>query len=1247
MIQISVLLASLSFLVGVQEKKVEKVQTEFMVEVGAQGTQLTHSIGPKALVNKASAVTATADFASPTPRTTGGKSRKKSTGKKNQLRRVGAPKYVSAQPDFYSLKGIGCLEFDGHDDLYFQSRAFISNSRNFVLETWAYANVKTAKGLHAVVAHGDGARGFLVAQKDDQWVAFVGGMGAVAIGKVERQVWVHLALVYEQGKLSVYQNGKKTQQVNARWRGLSENFSIGGIAGSKKECFAGRIAVVRLSRFKSNQFNPAKDFLIDSKQLKKIQARLTKKQRELISQLVQISGTEQVKQLTNFKQTSDWLVHHVKSPVRILACPNENGLNATIRLTNGLVSRDFFVSENLATVNLRNLSNGAQYLRSIQPEARINLDGKWYDVGGLKGQKLKAYLMNDWLGNLHDDGTGFQFQKIEIGKPKKRYHWKPRFNSGQHAWPPRGKRLTMKYIAPKSAKAEHRNTEVHIHYEMYEGIPVLCKYFEFVNKTKKPIDVDQIETEIIALQQDQLKRIHLESDFSHALFNRETKASDTQHLTGAKINEYMSQGTTTRWRVESGYHFYATHNQHEDKLLDFPHHNVMVSTIPKGPDETVAAGKTFTSMHSFLMLYDNDDAERKSLSYLRIYRTIAPQVNENLLSAFISSTDPKVLEPYMDQAAELGIECLSLQFPSVHIAHDNIDPKYISRFKSIADYGKSKGIILGAYELVIASRNRGARNNVVHPITKRPGGFFGQSACVGSDWFKQYRKNSLQFLDQTGFGMWDIDGPYHGEPCASPDHPGHKGLDDSQWQQWKIFRDFLAELMARDQYLPIPEWNFLCGQSVTSMGYREAAAGLPANLQLLLYRQYIYDGTWYKTPTMGWIEFNLSKLRPFKNNVKEYERWLVQGLGSGTRINWRGPGHFYDTPETKKLVKGWFDWYRRHRKILTSDIVHLARPSGRDLDAIFHVNPSLKERGLVVVFNPLSVPVKKNLDLPLYYTGIEDSAEISVHTDSSDTGTKNTYKLSRDFRVQVPIEVPAQGHIWLLIEDAGKKTGDRQMKKSAQFIDKLNAGKSCTIATMGTSLTGGSSKWVTPFSAWLSEQYGDKAKVVNFGVGASASERYLRGQSGLDVVKKVARLKPDVVFIEFAVNDAYTPYKISLDDSKRNLNKIIDQILDANPSTEVILMTMNGAMDVPSKRVTGAKDRPRIAEYYQGYRDVARKRNLRVCDAWPHWQKLMKKNPSRFLEFVPDGLHPTQKAYQQVLMPILKETLRATNDGAK
>jgi hypothetical protein len=48
------------------------------------------------------------------------------------------------------------------------------------------------------------------------------------------------------------------------------------------------------------------------------------------------------------------------------------------------------------------------------------------------------------------------------------------------------------------------------------------------------------------------------------------------------------------------------------------------------------------------------------------------------------------------------------------------------------------------------------------------------------------------------------------------------------------------------------------------------------------------------------------------------------------------------------------DWYKKHRPILTSDLIHVQRPDGRDLDCLLHVNPQLEEKGLVLCFNPLA-----------------------------------------------------------------------------------------------------------------------------------------------------------------------------------------------------------------------------------------------------------------------------------------------------
>jgi alpha-mannosidase len=212
----------------------------------------------------------------------------------------------------------------------------------------------------------------------------------------------------------------------------------------------------------------------------------------------------------------------------------------------------------------------------------------------------------------------------------------------------------------------------------------------------------------------------------------------------------------------------------------------------------------------------------------------------------------------------------------------------------------------------------------------------------------------------------------------------------------------------------------------------------------------------------------------------------------------------------------------------------------------------------------------------------------------------------------------------------------------ARFIDALKKGGKITIVTMGTSLTGGTWRWPdVMMNDWFNKEFPRQVACFNEGVGASASSVGPGNNpalSGIGKLPAVIAHKPDVVFIEFATNDAYLPYKISPDESKNNLNFIIDKILEANPKTEIILQTMNSVMDKPGSG-PHASDRPNLAQYVQGYRDVAKARNLLLVDHYPNWVKLMKEDPARFDQLVPDRIHPQLPGYQEILLPELKKAL--------
>ncbi len=385
----------------------------------------------------------------------------------------------------------------------------------------------------------------------------------------------------------------------------------------------------------------------------------------------------------------------------------------------------------------------------------------------------------------------------------------------------------------------------------------------------------------------------------------------------------------------------------------------------------------------------------------------------------VRSARPEAVRTAVDQCAEVGFQMVILTFGS-GFDIENEKPEYLAQIKGLADYARSKGIVLGGYSL-LASRSIDPENDAINPQTGKPGGArFGNSPCLGSPWAEDYFRKLRQFFEQTGCGVLEHDGSYPGDVCASNHHPGHAGLKDSQWKQWKVITGFYQWCRARGIYLNVPDWYYLAGSSKCGMGYRETNWSLPRDQQEIIERQNIYDGTWEKTPSMGWMFVPLTEyqgggaaatIEPLKDHLPHYETRLANLFGAGVQACYRGP-RLYDCDETKALVKKWVAFYRQHRAILDSDLVHLRRPDGRDWDGWLHVNPALPERGLAMFYNPLDQPLQRRIRLPLYYTGLSARAVIRRENAKPDTIT-----LARDYSVQLTLVIPAHGRTWLTVAE--------------------------------------------------------------------------------------------------------------------------------------------------------------------------------------------------------------------------------------
>ena len=190
----------------------------------------------------------------------------------------------------------------------------------------------------------------------------------------------------------------------------------------------------------------------------------------------------------------DWLVHDVERRAGLF---RDSAGNAELLLTNGLVSRRWRLVPNGATVALDNLMTGESLLRGIKPEARISLAGEDWDVGGLLGQIEYAYLRTEWLDQLTADDSAFQLTRFTAGPTQQPFQWgRRRGLASSLPWPPPGVRLDLHFEPPAGHPT---NLEFVVHYELYDAIPLFCKWLTVHNKGAAAVHLDSFVNEILAV----------------------------------------------------------------------------------------------------------------------------------------------------------------------------------------------------------------------------------------------------------------------------------------------------------------------------------------------------------------------------------------------------------------------------------------------------------------------------------------------------------------------------------------------------------------------------------------------------------------------------------------------------------------------------------------------------------------------------------------------------------------------------
>ncbi len=449
-----------------------------------------------------------------------------------------------------------------------------------------------------------------------------------------------------------------------------------------------------------------------------------------------------------------------------------------------------------------------------------------------------------------------------------------------------------------------------------------------------------------------------------------------------------------------------------------------------------------------------------------MYRTLMPWTTENpIFMHLVSRTDDEV-RTAIDQCVATGYEMLILSFGS-HCNIEDTSAANIKKWKTLAACAHQKGIRIGGYSL-FSSRRISDSDDVIDPLTGKPdaAAFFGQAPCLGSKWGLAYLEKIKYFISHAGFDLLEHDGPYPGDLCASTTHPGHLGLEDSQWKQMELQKSLYRWCNEHGIYVNAPDWYFGDGINKIPLGYREVNFALSRDQQKILNRQNIFDGLWDKIPSMGYGFVPLTEyhgggpgsvLEPLSRHLADYRQLMIQYYGAGVQACYRGP-RLYDTDSTREVVTRVIDWYRLHREILNGDLIHLRRADGRDWDGIMHVNAAGREKALVMLYNPLDQPIQRSIILPLYYTGLTQTANVRI-----EDGPAKLYTLDRSFQITVDLTIPAGGYTWLLIESPGSASPTPSTWLGFRRTDTLIAGRPCLIISPPTPMPGNPWIWRTEF----------------------------------------------------------------------------------------------------------------------------------------------------------------------------------------
>lgn len=673
--------------------------------------------------------------------------------------------------------------------------------------------------------------------------------------------------------------------------------------------------------------------------------------------------------VSNQYSMPDWLLTDIGIKTQLRKLPG-----GEIELTNGLISRRFSTTPGFATVDYYSHEKKSSLIRAIQPEAIVKLDGIAYNVGGFKTEGMsRAYLNRTALGeSAKRDEKALKFERFETAQIKAKFPYK----GGQRGaprnlkWPPKGLHLKLYF--------KYRDdTWIIINYEMFDNVPFLTKWISVMAKgAAVRLSIDAIE--ILSLNWQWAK----------------------QGYGWMQVVPELPRGTDIQWITEPNH-----------ELGSFQ--PLLKCAYDKNFSVSLQSGDKFESFKVIQVLVGSSDSERKGLALRRLKRLLAPQSQENPIYFHMTNGSSLAFRNVVDQLAEVGFEMIFYSFGSGF----DLEAKDLSQLKSDIAYANKKGLEVGGYDLIAWTRKVDAKWLALTNET-------APSACMASGWYDFLLGKVRRIRNEANLTAIETDGPYSGYSCAATNHKYHHDEHDSTYHQSRLQTEFYAKLHEMGMYINQPDDYFFYGANKAAMGYNEGQFSLPRWVDLSVSRQGMFDDTFQRIPSEGWMFLPLVNyegggpaawFEPLSQHLTEFDFALAQYFGAGVQACYRGD-RIFDGQETKAIVKKWIAFYKKYRHILNGDLIHVRRADMQSLDIYMHVQPlhSGPVKGLVMIFNPTDELINEEIELPLYYTGLETKARLLIEGDPTQSQLRY---LNRAYDISLEVILKGKSYIWLVIEE--------------------------------------------------------------------------------------------------------------------------------------------------------------------------------------------------------------------------------------